>query len=107
MGEAFNFVPPRWIVLSWACSAGRRHSRIKVLFPEPLTPVTQTSRSSGKWTVRFFKLFALALRSVSQRKSEIRDPKSEGSPKSEARIFPRGTLAFSDFGFRISFGFRI
>src|ERR1035441_5212969 len=48
-------------------SAGNRHSRISVLFPEPLTPVTRTSRPSGNRTVRSFRLFLLAPLSVSQR----------------------------------------
>src|SRR5664280_2179907 len=48
-------------------SAGRRHSRIRVLLPEPLTPVTRTSRPNGNCTVRSFRLFLLAPLSVSQR----------------------------------------
>src|SRR5436190_18401951 len=40
-------------------------------------------------------------------KSEIRNPKSEGIPKSEIRKgYARFEGAFSDFGIRISFGFR-
>jgi hypothetical protein len=38
-------------------------------------------------------------------KSEIRNPKSEGNPKSEYRIAIIATV--SDFGIRLSFGFRI
>src|SRR5579862_2482141 len=48
---------------AWVTS-GNRHSRINVLFPEPLTPVTQTSRPSGNFTVRFLRLFFEALYSV-------------------------------------------
>src|SRR5664280_553782 len=40
-----------------AFRAGTRHSRTRVLLPEPLTPVTQTNRASGIRTSRFFKLF--------------------------------------------------
>src|SRR5579884_1876245 len=47
-------------------TAGKRHSRINVLFPEPLTPVTTTKRLSGKRTVRFLRLCTDAFRSVSQ-----------------------------------------
>src|SRR2546429_8485379 len=47
-------------------NAGNRHSRTRVLLPEPLTPVTRTSRPSGKRTVMSFKLFLRAWRSVSQ-----------------------------------------
>ena len=50
-------------------SAGSRHSRISVLLPEPLTPVTNTNRPSGNRTVRFFRLFLLAPLSVSHRVS--------------------------------------
>src|SRR5690348_155963 len=46
--------------LSACVSAGNRHSRINVLLPEPLTPVTHTSRPSGNFTVRFCKLFFAA-----------------------------------------------
>src|SRR6266849_5967439 len=47
-------------------SAGKRHSRTSVLLPEPLTPVTRTSRPRGKRIVMSFKLFLRACRSVSQ-----------------------------------------
>src|SRR5262245_14812859 len=47
-------------------SAGKRHSRIRVLLPEPLTPVSNTKRASGKLTVRSFRLFLLASAKVSQ-----------------------------------------
>ena len=43
-------------------------------------------------------------------KSETRNPKSEGSPKSEIRVAElcaSGKCQPSDFGFRISFGLRI
>src|ERR1035438_4416701 len=52
-------------------SAGKRHSRISVLLPEPLTPVTRTNRPSGKRTVRSFRLFLLAPLSVSHRISTV------------------------------------
>src|SRR5438270_5681287 len=41
-------------------SAGSRHSRISVLLPEPLTPVTATNRPSGNRTVKFLRLFLSA-----------------------------------------------
>src|SRR6516162_8939540 len=56
---------------------GNRHSRINVLLPEPLTPVTQTSLPSGNFTVRFFRLFFEALCKV-----------NACSPFT-ARLFPR------------------
>jgi len=40
-------------------------------------------------------------------KAEIRNPKSEGNPKSESRKPNLRCPRFSDFGIRISFGFRI
>src|SRR5690606_27240898 len=45
---------------------GNRHERIKVLFPEPLTPVTTTNRPKGNRTVRFLRLFSEAFCNVSQ-----------------------------------------
>src|SRR6266478_7639705 len=56
--------------LSASVSAGRRHSRIKVLLPEPLTPVTSTRRANGKSTLKPFKLFLRAPLSVSQLSTE-------------------------------------
>src|SRR5437763_1672338 len=53
-------------VLSACVSAGSRQSRTRLLLPEPLTPVTTTSRFNGKRAVRFFRLFAAALWRVSQ-----------------------------------------
>jgi hypothetical protein len=45
---------------------------------------------------------------VSVMKSEIRNPESESSPKVEARLGWLNTLGCdADFGFRISFGFRL
>src|ERR1051326_6399629 len=44
--------------------AGRRHSRMSVLLPEPLTPVTSTRRLSGNCTVRSLRLLAAAWRRV-------------------------------------------
>src|SRR3569833_441178 len=38
-------------------SAGNKHSRISVLFPEPLTPVTTTSRPKGNFNVKSLRLF--------------------------------------------------
>src|ERR1041385_1722782 len=46
---------------SASLSMGRRHSRIKVLLPEPLTPETRTNRPKGKATVRFLRLFFVTL----------------------------------------------
>ena len=45
--------------------AGSSTSRTSVLLPEPLTPVTQTSRPSGISTVKSFKLCRLARRKIS------------------------------------------
>src|SRR5216684_1268808 len=64
--ERFRVSSFEFRVLSCACRAGNRHSRINVLLPEPLTPVTQTRRPKGNFTVRFFRLFFEALWSVSQ-----------------------------------------
>src|ERR1041385_2325127 len=62
VSEVFGF----WLLdLSWTSSAGSRHSRIRLLLPEPLTPVTRTNRPKGKLTVRFLRLFFAALCSVS------------------------------------------
>src|SRR6266487_1385672 len=52
--------------LSAVWRAGRRHSRINVLLPEPLTPVTSTSRARGMRTVRFLRLFLPAFCRVNQ-----------------------------------------
>src|SRR5579871_523648 len=49
--------PARWNLY---CSAGSRTSRIKVLLPDPLTPVRQTRRFSGILTARFLRLLAVA-----------------------------------------------
>ena len=48
-----------------ACTAGRMQSRTSVLFPDPLTPVTTVNRPSGKATERFFRLFRLNPRKMS------------------------------------------
>src|SRR5437667_10447372 len=55
-----------------AMRAGSRHSRIRVLLPEPLTPVTKTKRPRGKRTVRPLRLFLFASRSASQAGEEGR-----------------------------------
>src|SRR5258708_4489952 len=60
----FFFCDLRFLTADW--TAGRRHSRMRVLLPEPLTPVTRTRRFKGKRTVRFFRLCTEALRNVSQ-----------------------------------------
>src|SRR5689334_18074560 len=57
----------RFRELSASVTVGRRHSRMSVLLPEPLTPVTSTRRSSGNLTVRSRKLFFPACSRVSQR----------------------------------------
>src|ERR1044071_8939497 len=41
-------------------TAGKRHSRIKLLLPEPLTPVTAMNRPRGNFTVRSFRLLVRA-----------------------------------------------
>ena len=46
-------------------NAGTRISVIKVLFPEPLTPVTATKPRRGTSTLNPFRLFALAPKMVS------------------------------------------
>src|SRR5215469_16040180 len=61
-----NRADERFRALSVFVTAGIRHSRIKVLLPEPLTPVTRTSRPRGKRTVRSFRLFLSARARVSQ-----------------------------------------
>src|SRR5436190_11557759 len=43
--------------------AGKSNSRTKVVFPEPLVPVTQTTLPSGMWTVTSFRLFRAACES--------------------------------------------
>src|SRR6266545_1559537 len=85
-------------------SAGSRHSRISVLLPEPLTPVTTIRRLSGKCTARSFRLFAAACWRVSEFNSEVRGLKSEGSSESDA-VSPRRWSPPPDFGFRICLGF--
>src|ERR1039458_9058357 len=67
-------------------SAGKRHSRISVLLPEPLTPVTRTSRPSGNRTVRSFRLFFLAPLSVSQRSTSGADA-SRPCPPSHCELW--------------------
>ena len=41
------------------------------LFPDPLTPVTQTRQSSGRSTVTLFRLLSRALRIVSRREDDV------------------------------------
>src|SRR6266700_1373571 len=87
--------PRRFLrALSASLRAGKRHSRIKVLLPEPLTPVTTTNRPSGKSMVRSFKLFLSAFFSVSQ--TSVPDiltldfgPAPLGSGPSTGLRFPR------------------
>src|SRR6266566_5859968 len=75
---------------------GRRHSRIKVLLPEPLTPVTRTRRPKGKLTVRFLRLFFAAPRSVSQL-SEFGTPSTLDFPTSTALLAKEVGLWTLDF----------
>src|SRR5207237_241799 len=63
-------------VLSACVRVGSRHSRTRLLLPEPLTPVTTTSRFKGKRAVRFFRLFAAALWRVSQPLVVVAFPKT-------------------------------
>src|SRR6266436_6690733 len=49
----FFFGDLRFLTAAW--TAGRRHSRMSVLLPEPLTPVTSTRRFKGKRTVSQFR----------------------------------------------------
>src|SRR5260221_13301311 len=65
----FFFGDLRVLMADW--TAGRRHSRTRVLLPEPLTPVTRTRRFRGKRTVRFLRLWIEALRRVSQLRVEL------------------------------------
>ena len=55
-----NGVPGGVFPARTACKAGRRHSRTRVLLPEPLTPVTATKRPRGTRTARFLRLWTLA-----------------------------------------------
>ena len=50
---------------SLAFNAGTRMSVIKVLLPDPLTPVTATKPRRGTSTLNPFRLFALAPKMVS------------------------------------------
>src|SRR6266481_3758910 len=52
-------------LLTASDTAGNKHSRINVLFPDPLTPDTATNLPSGNFTVKPFKLFLSALCSTS------------------------------------------
>src|SRR6266550_522246 len=68
-------------------SAGNRHSRTSVLLPEPLTPVTSTSRPSGNRIVMSFKLFLCAWRRVSQ--ALTAGPLASGESGATGRRRPR------------------
>src|SRR5881394_2973904 len=89
--EVFSF----WfLVFSWDWRAGRRHSRISVLLPEPLTPVTRTRRPKGKLTVMFLRLFFAAWCRVSQAECRMSGVEGEGfrlvtSAATTGRRWPR------------------
>src|SRR5262249_43057117 len=73
------------------CTAGSRHSRTSVLFPEPLTPVTSTKRLSGNETVKFFKLFAEASCNTS---AELDSPFRPARGNETGRRRPRAGKVF-------------
>src|SRR5260221_10194262 len=76
-----------------APTAGSRHSRMSVLLPEPLTPVTTTKRPMGNLTVMCFRLFAEASlrtrQAVDDECGETREVEAERPFKSTGRRTPR------------------
>ena len=91
--------------------SAKRMSKASVLLPEPLTPVTTTNLPRGMASEMFFRLCSRApwMRTAAaasgcggrgdfmarRRKSEIRNPKSEGNPKLEVRS-PRSEVRSSE-----------
>src|SRR5882724_5389544 len=106
----FFFCDLRFLTADW--TAGRRHSRMSVLLPEPLTPVTSTRRFKGKRTVRFLRLWTEALRKVSQFRAEssfltgaLRDVESDTGrrwPREGNFLVARKHWPVMESGWRIS-----